>query len=171
MARIKTKRRAKTPMTKKSKKTARRTIKKKAGRRRGRRSKLANVPLDQLMTELERRRDELLNQREELQRQVDQVDHELGIIGGSTRRGPGRPRSATTSPRGRGRRPSGKVTLAEALQAVLKGRTMGVSEAAEAVQKVGYKTRSKSFSTIVNMTLTQHPDKFKRVARGRYSAK
>lgn len=183
MARKKTKkktaRKKRTTKKKGARKTARkktrRKTKKKMARRRGRRSKLANVPVAQLQAELERRQRELLDQREELQQQVDQIDQELAAIGASPRprrgRPPGRPAGTTRSTRTRGRRPRGKVTLVDALQTALRGKTMGVSEVSQAVQKAGYKTKSKNFRTIVNLALTQHTDKFKRVSRGQYTAK
>lgn len=69
-----------------------------------------------------------------------------------------------------GKRPKNKMPLVEALVKALDGKTMGVSEAAEAVQKAGYRTTSKSFRTIVNIALI-NSGKFKRVERGQYNVK
>lgn len=62
------------------------------------------------------------------------------------------------------------MNLVEALVKLLKGRTMSVTEMTAAVQKAGYKTTSPNFRTIVNQTLIKS-DRFKKVARGQYTAK
>ena len=72
---------------------------------------------------------------------------------------------------GRRRRAVNPVTLPEALASVLQGKTMSVTEVAEAVQAAGYKTHSRNFKIMVNMVLTQHPKLFKRIARGQYTAR
>lgn len=69
-----------------------------------------------------------------------------------------------------GKRPRNETNLVDALARVLNGKTMGVAEVAEAVQKAGYRTTSKSFRTIVNIALI-NSGKFKRVDRGQYTAK
>lgn len=71
--------------------------------------------------------------------------------------------------RGGRRKGAGGQSLVEALHTLLQGQTMGVSEAAEAVQKAGYKTDSPNFRTIVNQALSKSPA-FKKVARGQYTA-
>jgi hypothetical protein len=70
-----------------------------------------------------------------------------------------------------GRRPRNTGSLVESLKRLLKGRTMSVTEMADAVQKAGYKTSSPNFRTIVNQTLINNKKDFKRVARGQYTAK
>jgi hypothetical protein len=70
-----------------------------------------------------------------------------------------------------GRRPRNTGSLVESLKKLLKGRTMTVTEMADAVQKAGYKTSSPNFRTIVNQTLINNKKDFKRVARGQYTAK
>jgi hypothetical protein len=52
---------------------------------------------------------------------------------------------------------------------VLKGKTMGVAEAADAVQKAGYKTSSPNFRTIVNQALLRS-ELIKKLGRGAYTA-
>jgi len=47
---------------------------------------------------------------------------------------------------------------------------MGVTEAAEAVKKAGYKTNAANFRVIVNQALLKHRNKFKKVERGQYTA-
>lgn len=60
--------------------------------------------------------------------------------------------------------------LVDALHEVLKGKTMSVTQVAEAVQAAGYRTSSPSFRTIVNQTLIKS-GKFSREGRGQYTAK
>lgn len=59
--------------------------------------------------------------------------------------------------------------LVDALAKVLKGKTMSVTDLAEAVQRAGYQTTSKTFRTIVNQALIKHTDTFKKVSRGMYT--
>ena len=70
-----------------------------------------------------------------------------------------------------GRRPRNAGSLVESLKKLLTGKTMSVTEMADAVQKAGYKTSSPNFRTIVNQTLISNKRDFKRVARGQYTAK
>jgi hypothetical protein len=48
---------------------------------------------------------------------------------------------------------------------------MRVTDLAEAVQKAGYKTNSKTFRVQCNIALVKRKDLFKRVGRGEYAAK
>lgn len=68
------------------------------------------------------------------------------------------------------RRPRNELTLVEALVKALKGKTLGVAEIVDEVQKIGYRTTSPNFRTIVNQTLINNPA-FKRVSRGKYAVK
>ena len=54
---------------------------------------------------------------------------------------------------------------------MISGRTLSVSELAEAVQSAGYKTSSANFRTIVNQALLANPKAFKKIARGQYTAR
>ncbi|MCA9310162.1 MAG: hypothetical protein KDA21_03095, partial [Phycisphaerales bacterium] len=88
----------------------------------------------------------------------------LGIAAsGASRRG----RRAAVGVR---RRHRNDANLEESLAKVLKGKTMGVTEVAQAVQAAGYKTTSPNFRTIVNQALLKD-ERFERVSRGRYTVK
>jgi len=105
---------------------------------------------------MQRRRDRLMNR-------VHALDSEIAELGGSLNgkfHGGG----------GTRRRPRNETNLVEALQKVLHGKTMSVTEVADAVQRAGYRTTSPSFRTIVNQALIAS-GKFKRVSRGQYTAK
>jgi hypothetical protein len=71
---------------------------------------------------------------------------------------------------GRGRRARNNVSLVEALAQVLKGKTLGVPEAADAVLASGYSSNAANFRLIVNQALIKS-DRFKKVSRGQYTAK
>lgn len=60
-------------------------------------------------------------------------------------------------------------TLEGTLVSVLQGKVMSVSEAAQAVLKAGYSTRSLKFDQLVGVTIGQSAF-IKRVDRGKYTA-
>jgi hypothetical protein len=148
-----------------------------------------------VLDELLARRAQLENDMATLEGEIGDLESLTGGGGGGgrgrrgRRRGPGRPRGSgrrgpapghargmgggaagklSGTRRGRG---SNKQSLVSALHSALGGRTLSVAEMADAVQKSGYKTTSPNFRTIVNAALITNPDKFKRVARGQYTAK
>jgi hypothetical protein len=71
---------------------------------------------------------------------------------------------------GGGGRATNELSLVDSLKKVLTGKTLGVSQAADAVLATGYMTTSPNFRTIVNQTFIKHRNKFKKVSRGRYTA-
>lgn len=107
-----------------------------------------------LAARLARKRDKLLARAAELDRQI--ADYH-GTSGVTVRVG---------SPRG-GR----SSTLAGALAAALKGKTLTVTEMPEAVRAAGYESKAKNFRTMINAALLKHTDLFRRVSRGMYTAK
>jgi len=66
--------------------------------------------------------------------------------------------------------PRNDFYLLEALKRAMDGKTMSVTQAADAVLKAGYSTTSPSFRQIVNSTLIRS-GAFTRVERGRYRLK
>jgi hypothetical protein len=115
----------------------------------------------------------LARKRQSLVTKLAAVDAEIRALGmSSAGTGGAKGRSAGRSGGGStGRvRPSNTQNLADALQALLKGKTMGVTEAAAAVQKAGYKTNAENFRTIVNQCLIKNRTMFKKVSRGQYTA-
>ncbi len=124
-------------------------------------SPLANLSSAVIEFELRRRKrtlGRLERNRDRLAAKLDALDRQIELLGGGTNG-----RAA------RGSRPRNTMTLADALTSVIKGKPLSVTEAAEAVQKVGYRTNSNNFRTQVNIALIKGP--FKRVGRGQYAAK
>ncbi len=124
-----------------------------------------------LEAELARREEEaqkLARKREKLIDQVAAIDAELDELGFSGAGGASRKGAKRGGPR---RRPRNDAPLPDVLAKVLKGKTMGVTEIADAAEKAGYRSSSANFRNIVNQTLLKHPKLFKKVARGQYTAK
>jgi hypothetical protein len=117
-----------------------------------------------------RRRDRgvrrLQKRRAKLLAKLDQLDAMIRDQGGTIAAA----RGAAARAGGGGRRPRNEMNLEDALAKVLTGKTMSVTEVAEAVQRAGYRTGAANFRTIVNQCLIRS-DKFKKVSRGQYTAK
>ncbi len=151
--------------------------------KRTRRTKLEMVDTNALHAELQRRQrglapleakhNSLLIQLEDLEAEIEMLKGP-GAIAPAKR---GRPAKSGARKAGRGparvtgrKRPKNSMKLDDSLAKLLKGKTMGVSEAADAVQRAGYKTSAANFRTIVNQTMLKSP-KIKKVSRGQYTAK
>ncbi len=107
--------------------------------------------------------------RERLQAKVVALETRIADWGGAAADG------ITALAQGRGRRRGRRrarngSSLADVLAGVLKGKTMSVTDAMDAVMKAGYRTNSHHFRTQVNIALL-NKDRFKRVARGQYTAR
>lgn len=132
---------------------------------------LSDIPIAKLHREIAKRQSrtaELRRERDRLMSRLARLDSQIRAsgadVGGmNARRGGG------GGGGGGGRRKEGN-TLSAALASVLKGREMGVSEAADAVIKAGYRTNAANFRTIVNACLIKNKDTFKKVSRGLYTA-
>lgn len=180
-----------------AKKAKKKTTKKKAARKSGARKQVARrasaprtgglraASAGELQAELQRRsrdlatleakRDELLGKVEGIEAEIAAINGALGVSTASPRgrRSAGRPKAGAAIRVTRmagGRRPRNDSSLEVALANTLKGKTMGVSEVAAAVQQAGYKTTSPNFRTIVNQTLIKS-DLIKKIGRGQYTAK
>jgi hypothetical protein len=118
---------------------------------------LANLSAADLNKELARRQRmirSLHGKRDKAAKVLAALDAEIRRLGGGGRK-----------------RPANDGSLVEHLGAVLKGKVMGVEEAAEAVLKRGYRSGARNFRLIVNQAIIKSGDKFKRVGRGRYTGK
>ncbi len=144
-------------------------------------SGLKGISITDLHAELRRRQSgakPLIKKRETLAGRLAAIDSELATLGISVSEGSSGRGGRVSMGMGMGmgnagagrKRPINELNLVDSLAKILKGKTMGVSESAEAVQKAGYKTSAANFRTIVNQTLIKHKTIFKKVERGLYSA-
>lgn len=141
--------------------------------------KLRNLSLQDLEAEIQRRRrdlDKLERERDRLTSKLSEVEGQILAISGSPRsaapaadgRRKGRKKTAKAGSANGRRRPGGRRPLADVLVDVMsKDEPKRVSELAKEVQAAGYKSKSKTFPTIVNQVLVKNPQ-FKKVARGQY---
>ena len=110
---------------------------------------LGRLSVADLQAEISRRRrtaSKLVRQRNGLLTKLNKLERLISQSGGQASKRAG----GAVSGR---RRAKNEFSLSEALHAMLKGKTMSVTDAAEKVQESGYKTTSPSFRTIVNQTL------------------
>ena len=160
---------------------------------RGRKSRLASASYTELKNEIIRRQEQvqnLITTRDRLSAELRELETLIESVGGGEvitasyttvrRRGPARPpgsgkgRAMLTGPtarHGRKGRKGNANSLAGSLHTVLTGKTLGLSEAADAVKRAGYKSSSPNFRTMVNQALLANRSMFKKVARGQYTAK
>jgi hypothetical protein len=133
--------------------------------RSGRRARggLSHLTVAELRKELamrQRKGGALLRKRAKLAEKLKALDAQIAALGVSS----------SGAIAGGGKRFHNDVSLPDALAAALKGKTLTVGEAMEAVQKAGYRTVSKHFRVQVNIALTKD-SRFKRVERGTYTVK
>jgi len=137
---------------------------------------LSTMELQQELDRREKGAHKLAAKRDRLIEQIAEIDAELEELGYEAEtpaptNGRRNGRNGRTARGGSRKRPKNDQPLTEVLQKVMKGKTMGVTEAAEAAKNAGYKSSSASFRNIVNQTLLKNPDLFKKIERGQYTAK
>lgn len=124
-------------------------------------STLQALPAAALESELRRRRKSastLVRKRDRLVAKAAELDAQIAALG------------LTLGKVAGGKRFKNESTLPDALAAALKGKTMSAPEAAEAVQKSGYRTTAANFRTMVSVALGKDK-RFKRVSRGQYTVR
>jgi len=155
---------------------------------------LARLTTTDLLAEVERRQasvDALHARRELLAGELAALDQELSALG-SAITAPMTPQAAVPTPKRRRRkRRRGKggfsksvstptagaapkrsaTSLADALRAVLTGKSMTVAQATAAVLAAGYETTSANFAKRISNMLLENRARFHRVSRGLYSAR
>jgi len=126
-------------------------------------SALSGLSVSDLQREINRRSrvvKPLMRRRDRVAAKLAAIDREIAKHGGSVG---GRAGLRT--------RPQNEHSLVESLALVLKGKKLGVAEAAEAVKKAGYRSNAtSSFRTMVNIALIKNKKLFKKVDRGVYTA-
>ncbi len=126
---------------------------------------LASLSPKAIRRELARRQSKfagLERRHRALSRRLAAIEAKIRSAGGEV----GSARAARAG--GRRRRARNEMSLGEALRAVLKGKKLGVQQAADAVLKSGFKTHSKNFRTMVAIQLCKTKG-IKRVERGVYT--
>lgn len=129
-------------------------------------SALASLSPEAIRRELARRESKVAG----LERRHRALSRRLAAVEAKIRAAGGEVGSARAARAGGGRRRArNEMSLGEALKAVLKGKKMGVQQAADAVLKAGFKTHSKNFRTMVAIQLGKTKG-IRRVERGVYTA-
>lgn len=118
-------------------------------------SALSVVDLHREISRRQRHVSTLIRKRDRLAAKLKELDAHIAEAGGSAG--------------GTRVRPSNSMTLLQAMQKSLKGKTMSVTDLAETVKKDGYQTFAANFRVMVNQTLIKYPRIFKRVSRGQYT--
>jgi hypothetical protein len=125
---------------------------------------LGSASVEDLKKELRRRQaalPALVARRDELNRKIAELEA-LGTLS----RAPAARRAAPAR-----RRARNKLSLPELLAGLLKAKPgQSVNQLADAALSAGYKSKAKSFKSIVRQTL-YHDKRFKRVARGKFGLK
>lgn len=106
----------------------------------------------------------LIAKRNALLAKIEKIDEEIAAAGIK----PNSPPSGNIF--GSAPRAKNEMSLIEALQALLKGKEMGIPEIVPALKSVGYVSHSPNLRTMVNASLLKK-NLFKRVGRGVYTAK
>lgn len=129
------------------------------------RSPLSGLTTAQIHAELRTREKKLAGVRRQYNNAVAKVarlEARMRDLGGDVPAG----RGGRTGTRARNALP-----LHTSLHNLLKGKTMGAAEAAEALLNSGFKTTATTFRTMVNIALIKNKNLFKRVERGQYTSK
>ena len=130
-----------------------------------RRSRLSTVAIAVLQQEIQRRQKmlpRLIAERDALNREIAELQ---GMAEPDTRKA-AKPQAATK--KARRARAKNKLSLADALSQVMKGKAkVTVGQAMEGVLAAGYKTKAKAFRGLVNQTLLKDK-RFKNVGRGEF---
>lgn len=141
---------------------------------------ISAVSTAQLVAEIARRQQKQLprlrKQAAKLVKQLAAINAQIAELGGTVSAKP-QAKPATKS-KGKtkaaagGKRPRNKISLAEAILAVLsKDKPMNAKQIIAAVKNNGYKTTSGNFETIVYQTLAREKKRVAKASRGHYVLK
>ncbi len=130
-----------------------------------------SLSLAELLAELNRHRKKLpalRKQADALRAKLAAVEAEISTLEGA--HSPAAAKRAGGAPKAK--RPRNKTNLGEAIVAVLsKDKPMSIAEIVAAVQKNGYRTTSRNFSTIVHQAIMTEKKRIARAERGLYILK
>jgi hypothetical protein len=126
---------------------------------------LSAISLNEMYAEIKRRSRQLVKlhkRRKTLARQLKVTDQAITRLGGEERA------ASLRAAGGAGSRFKNKITLADAIAKVLrKDKPTRVADILTGVQKIGYRSASKTFRTIIFQTLAKDK-RFKQAGRGLY---
>ena len=126
---------------------------------------LGSVPLEDLRKELGRRQAALpglIARRDELDRKIAELEALGQLVHGS---------AARKAAPARARRTRSKLSLPQLLGKILEAKPgQSVNELTEAALAAGYRSKAKSFKTVVRQNL-YHDKRFRRVGKGRFALK
>lgn len=133
--------------------------------------KTINLSFDELVAEV-RRRQKLLPRLQQkaarLEAELAEVRNEIRTLGGVVPVAKATGRKALAQRK----RAQNKMSLAQAILGVLsKDEPKSVQQIIKDVQKAGYKTTSRNFSTIIHQTLAREKKRIAKVGRGLYQLK
>lgn len=127
-------------------------------------TKMSTAELEAELARREKDQSKLVRRREKLLKEIAAIEKDLAFLGGGTGKGRRRGQSSGT---GR-RRAKNDISLPDAIAKAMEVRAVvSPKEAAELVQKNGYKTTSDNFNMMVSNALAKDP-RFKRLGRGQY---
>ena len=126
---------------------------------------LGAISINEMYAEIKRRSRQLVKlhkRRKTLVKQLRATEAAISRLGGEERA------AALQAAGGSGRRFKNKLTLADAIAKVLrKDKPTRVADILSGVQKIGYRSASKTFRTIIFQTLAKD-NRFKQAGRGLY---
>lgn len=132
------------------------------------------LSIDELLAQARERMSQLAKlsaKVDQLEKQLMDVRAEIKALGGDRKPSKGARKSAAAGSSGNGSRPKNKISLAEAIVAVLsKTEPKAVKDIIADVKANGYKTTSQNFETIVYQTLAKD-ERIEKAGRGLYKLK
>ena len=138
--------------------------------------KLNDLSIDELLAEVQRRKKalpRLMKQKAKFEKQLAEVEAEIQALGGDevkTGKAKKGPQAAQANRPIKTKRLKNTISLMDALLQVLEvEKAKTIPDIVTAVAQKGYQSNSRNFSLIVRHMLSQNPDKFIRVARGKYA--
>lgn len=128
---------------------------------------LKSLSVDEMLSEIKRRNrliKKLNDKRNALLHKVAQIEEQIRDNGGEIKKSGLKIGGVT-------RRPRNEMPLPDAMAKVMsKEKAMSVAEIEEAVTKIGYKSTSSTFKTIIFQALAKDK-RFKKASRGQYLLK
>lgn len=128
---------------------------------------LKGLSVDEMLSEIKRR----TRLVQKLNQKRDALLHKVALIEEEIRNSGGEIKKSGLKIGGVTRRPRNEMSLPDAMAQVMsKDKSMSVAEIEDAVTKIGYKSTSSTFKTIIFQALAKDK-RFKKASRGQYLLK